>query len=62
MDGDNTMKCLLDALVDNKVLPDDSRQYVRSVGMEWIEGKEGATAYISPAGLPTHLEVSGAIS
>lgn len=51
-DGDNLLKCLLDALVDNGILPDDNRQHVRGVGMEWVEGKEGATAHITPADTP----------
>jgi Holliday junction resolvase RusA-like endonuclease len=49
MDGDNTLKCMLDALVDCGVLLDDKRGIVRSVGMVWVIGKEGATAHISPA-------------
>lgn len=48
-DGDNLLKCLLDALVDNGILTDDNREYVRGVGMEWVKGKEGATAHITPA-------------
>lgn len=49
MDGDNCLKCLTDALVDNDILPDDDRSVIRGVGMEWVEGKEGVTAYIAPA-------------
>lgn len=49
MDGDNTLKCLLDALVDNGILEDDKRTIVRGVGMEWVEGKEGVTAHIMGA-------------
>lgn len=49
MDGDNCLKCLIDALVDAQIIPDDKREHVRSVGMEWVPGKEGATAYIAPA-------------
>lgn len=49
MDGDNCLKCLLDALVDNGVLTDDNRQHVRGIGMEWVPGKEGVTAHIMPA-------------
>jgi len=49
MDGDNCLKCLIDALVDNGVLADDKRTIVRGVGMEWVEGKEGATAHITAA-------------
>lgn len=65
IDGDNCLKCLLDALVDNGILTDDSRKYVRGVGMEWVEGKEGATAHIMPAGAPFDfgaLPVRGVIS
>ena len=62
MDGDNCLKCLLDALVENGVLTDDNRQIVRGVGMEWIEGKEGVTAYISAADAATEVELRGAIS
>lgn len=49
MDGDNCLKCLIDALVDAQVIPDDNRSILRGVGMEWVEGKEGATAYITSA-------------
>jgi Holliday junction resolvase RusA-like endonuclease len=49
MDGDNCLKCLIDALVEAQIIPDDNRQHVRGVGMEWVSGKEGVTAYISPA-------------
>lgn len=49
MDGDNCIKCLQDALVDNGILDDDNRKIVRGVGMEWIEGREGASAHILPA-------------
>ncbi len=49
MDGDNCLKCLIDALVDAQIIPDDNRQTVRGVGMEWVPGKEGATAYIAAA-------------
>ncbi len=61
MDGDNCIKCLLDALVDNKILPDDSRKYVRGVGMEWVEGKEGVTAHIMPAEPLAPIEHRGTI-
>ena len=53
MDGDNCLKCLLDALVDGGVLSDDNRKIVRGVGMEWVEGKEGATAHITMADAPS---------
>ena len=53
-DGDNLLKCLLDALVENGILTDDNRQFVRGVGMEWVEGKEGATAHITPAESPAN--------
>lgn len=46
MDGDNCLKCLTDALVDHGVIPDDKREHVRGVGMEWVKGKEGVTAYL----------------
>ncbi len=49
MDGDNCLKCLIDALVDAQIIPDDKREHVRGVGMEWVPGKAGATAYIAPA-------------
>ena len=48
MDGDNTLKAYLDALVNAGVLADDNRKTVRSVGMEWVEGVKGATAHITP--------------
>jgi Holliday junction resolvase RusA-like endonuclease len=62
MDGDNTLKCMLDALVDCGVLLDDKRGIVRSVGMVWVVGKEGATAHISPAKPDEMIEVVGTIS
>jgi Holliday junction resolvase RusA-like endonuclease len=49
-DGDNTLKCLLDALISNGVLSDDNRKIVRGVGMEWVAGKEGVTAHIMEIG------------
>lgn len=49
MDGDNCLKCLIDALVEAQIIPDDNRQHVRGVGMEWVKGKEGVTAYITAA-------------
>lgn len=62
MDGDNCLKCLLDALVENDVLTDDKRTHVRGVGMEWVEGKEGATAHINSADLPAFIEVEGQVA
>lgn len=65
MDGDNCLKCLLDALVDNGIIPDDNRQHVRGVGMEWVAGKEGATAHIMAADAPqdfTAIPLVGAVS
>lgn len=61
MDGDNCFKCLTDALVDNGILPDDSREFIRSVGMEWVLGKEGVTAHISPADL-VEIPIRGIIT
>lgn len=48
MDGDNCLKCLLDALVYGGVLADDNRKIVRAVGMQWVKGKSGTTASIFP--------------
>lgn len=62
MDWDNCVKCLQDALVDNGVIPDDKRSVVRSGGVEWVPGKEGATAYISAADSPlAEIELRGTI-
>lgn len=64
MDGDNCLKAYLDALVSNGILADDNREIIRGVGMEWVEGKEGATAHITAAdGLDTvSLPVAAVIS
>lgn len=64
MDWDNCIKCLQDALVDAGIIPDDNRSVVRSGGVEWVEGKEGVTAYISPASsnAQAFLELRGAVS
>ncbi|MGB1216151.1 MAG: hypothetical protein ACPG4X_22515 [Pikeienuella sp.] len=56
-DGDNMLKAYIDALVTNGILPEDNRTVIRGVGMEWVAGKEGATAYIMPAsGVATAME------
>lgn len=52
MDGDNTLKGCIDALVEAGVLPDDNRKTVRGVGMEWVPGKDGVTAHITSAEAP----------
>ena len=62
MDGDNCLKCLQDALVDAGVIPDDNRKTVRGVGMHWVEGKEGVTAYISAASAPFEIEHRGQVT
>lgn len=62
MDWDNCVKCLQDALVDNGILADDNRNIIRSGGVEWVEGKEGATAYIMPADHTGLVEFRGPIS
>lgn len=46
----NAEKALTDALVEHGVIPDDRRKYVRGISLEWIESKDGVTAYIGPAG------------
>lgn len=61
-DIDNCAKCLIDALVDNNVIPDDSRDHLRGIGLEWVPGKEGATAYIDAADAPLEIEIRGQIS
>lgn len=48
MGGDNCIKCLQDALVDNGIIQDDNRTIVRAIGMEWLPGMEGAKAIIEP--------------
>lgn len=47
MDGDNTQKAYLDALVEHGVIEGDSRKHVRAVGMEWVPGQEGAVVEIT---------------
>lgn len=61
-DGDNMIKCLMDALVDNDILCDDNRSIVRGVGMEWVEGKSGATAHIMNVENVSYIELVGVIS
>lgn len=62
MDGDNCIKCLQDALVDNGILSDDNRTIVRAVGMEWVEDMEGAQAVIEPVLESNTVEIVGAVS
>ena len=61
-DGDNMIKCLQDALVDNGILADDKRTIVRAVGMEWVEGMEGAQAVIEPVLSDNMVPIEGQIS
>ena len=49
MDSDNTAKAYLDALVKAKVIPDDSRKWVRSNRVMWTPGLRGAVVEIIPA-------------
>jgi len=62
MDGDNCLKCLLDALVDNKVIEDDKRSIVRAVGMEWHPDTEGAVAILEPANFSPVVEYRGVVA
>ncbi|MCA2013495.1 RusA family crossover junction endodeoxyribonuclease [Cereibacter sphaeroides] len=49
MDSDNTAKAYLDALVKAKVIPDDSRKWVRGIAVHWVPGMAGAVAEIRVA-------------
>src|SRR5688572_12248921 len=36
-DADNTLKCVLDALVAGRVIEGDSNRVVKSIGVEWMD-------------------------
>ena len=48
-DIDNMSKCLIDALVQRDILPDDKREFLRAVSVEWVQDMEGAQVVIEPA-------------
>lgn len=49
LDIDNTAKAYLDAIVKKGVIEDDNRKTIRSLFLEWVPGKEGATIIITKA-------------
>jgi crossover junction endodeoxyribonuclease RusA len=46
-DADNCAKPVLDALVEARVLPDDSNRFVRSVSIHWQEPAKRAGVVVS---------------
>jgi Holliday junction resolvase len=52
MDSDNTAKAYVDALVKARVIPDDSRKWVRGIAVAWVPGMAGAVAEIRVARRP----------
>ena len=50
MDADNAAKAATDALVKARIIKDDSRKWVRSIGSIWTPCMSGIVAVIEPAG------------
>tara|TARA_R110002051_G_scaffold325869_1_gene432648 strand:+ start:4367 stop:4807 length:441 start_codon:yes stop_codon:yes gene_type:complete len=48
LDIDNTSKAAIDALVTAKIIPNDSRKWLRSAAPEWVRGFTGIIAQITP--------------
>ncbi|MEZ2132713.1 MULTISPECIES: RusA family crossover junction endodeoxyribonuclease [unclassified Sinorhizobium] len=46
-DCDNTLKCIMDALVKASVIKDDSNKYVRRVTVQWVPSGAPCTVLIS---------------
>lgn len=51
MDGDNTLKAYIDALVKYDIIEEDNRKIVRAISMEWVPELDGAEAEIWPVDL-----------
>ena len=57
MDADNAVKAYLDALVAANVIPDDNRNVIRRIVVEWVAGVEGCTAHIRNADAPEAVSI-----
>ena len=51
-DADNTLKCVLDALVANHVIEDDSNKIVREINVEWVSNGHPCVVHVLPYGRP----------
>lgn len=51
-DADNTLKCVLDALVANHVIEDDSNRVVREINVEWMKDGHPCVVHVLPYGRP----------
>lgn len=48
-DADNRCKPVLDLLVAHKIIPGDSKKYVRAVTAKWVSGIDGCRVTITEA-------------
>jgi crossover junction endodeoxyribonuclease RusA len=46
-DADNTLKCVMDALVKASVIKDDSNRYVRRISVQWVAAGAPCTVLVS---------------
>ncbi len=51
-DADNTLKCVLDALVASRVIEDDSNKIVREINVEWVREGHSCVVHVLPYGRP----------
>lgn len=56
-DCDNFIKGVLDAMVELKIIHDDSQRYVRSVSVEWAECSEEHFVRITPEDAPDLVDI-----
>lgn len=61
-DGDNLFKCLMDTLVNNGVIEDDSNKYVKKEGLEWVDAGPPCTVVIERYQSTVMIPIIGSIS
>ena len=47
-DADNTLKCVLDALVTSHVIEDDSNRIVKSITVDWVRAGHPCVVHVLP--------------